>query len=94
MIEHFLVPENAPEAVADMCGISAKRIRTLAAELAHVAFDQEIRLPRKWTDFRGMTYDEMIGRPVDPCHARDFGPWQRVSNLPRAAHIADHFGVG
>ncbi|NCX19558.1 MAG: formate dehydrogenase, partial [Rhodobacteraceae bacterium] len=36
----------------------------LAAELAHVAFDQEIRLPQKWTDFRGNTYDEMIGRPV------------------------------
>ncbi|NDH20657.1 MAG: formate dehydrogenase, partial [Rhodobacteraceae bacterium] len=28
------------------------------------AFDQEIRLPQKWTDFRGNTYDEMIGRPV------------------------------
>jgi anaerobic selenocysteine-containing dehydrogenase len=64
MIEHFLSPENAPEAVADLCGISAKRIRALAAELAHVAFDQEIRLPQKWTDFRGNTYDEMIGRPV------------------------------
>jgi anaerobic selenocysteine-containing dehydrogenase len=36
----------------------------LAAELAHVAFDQEIRLAQKWTDFRGNTYDEMIGRPV------------------------------
>ena len=36
----------------------------MAAELAHVAFDQEIRLPQKWTDFRGNTYDEMIGRPV------------------------------
>ena len=64
MIEHFLSPKNAPEAVADLCGISAKRIRALAAELAHVAFDQEIRLPQKWTDFRGNTYDEMIGRPV------------------------------
>ena len=64
MIEHFLSLENAPEAVADLCGISAKRIRALAAELAHVAFDQEIRLPQKWTDFRGNTYDEMIGRPV------------------------------
>ncbi|ERL97917.1 anaerobic dehydrogenase, typically selenocysteine-containing [Rhodobacteraceae bacterium HIMB11] len=64
MIEHFLSSENAPEAVADLCGISAKRIRALAAELAHVAFDQEIRLPQKWMDFRGNTYDEMIGRPV------------------------------
>jgi anaerobic selenocysteine-containing dehydrogenase len=64
MIEHFLSTENAPEAVADLCGISAKRIRALAAELAHVAFDQEIRLAQKWTDFRGNTYNEMIGRPV------------------------------
>ena len=64
MIEHFLDPQNAPEEVAQACGISAERIRALAAELAHVAFDQEIRLPQPWTDFRGHQYDEMVGRPV------------------------------
>ena len=87
MIEHFLVPENAPEAVADICGISAKRIRTLAAELAHVAFDQEIRLPRKWTDFRGHEYDEMIGRPVAIHAMRGISAHGNGFQTCRALHV-------
>ena len=87
MIEHFLIPDNAPEVVADICGISAKRIRTLAAELAHVAFDQEIRLPRKWTDFRGHEYDEMIGRPVSIHAMRGISAHANGFQTCRALHV-------
>ena len=35
----------SPEAVAERCGIPADTIRRIAAELAHVAFEQTIELP-------------------------------------------------
>ena len=94
MIEHFLSPENAPEAVADLCGISAKRIRALAAELAHVAFDQEIRLPQKWTDFRGNTYDEMIGARCRSTQCAGFRPTVTGSKHAARCTHSNHFGRG
>ncbi len=64
MAEKYLSDEYAPEAVADRCGISARRIRTIAAELARVAFDEAFELDHAWTDFRGETHLKMTGRPV------------------------------
>jgi len=62
--ERYLDLQYAPEAVADQCGISADKIRTIASELARVAFDEEIVLEQEWTDFRGETHKVMKGRPV------------------------------
>ncbi len=64
MAESYMSPENAPEAVADRCGISAQRIRQIAAELARVAFEEAFELPVEWTDFRGETHKTMTGCPV------------------------------
>ena len=64
MADMYLSDEYAPEAVADRCGISAKRIRTIAAEIARVAFDESFELDHEWTDFRGETHKTMTGRPV------------------------------
>ena len=64
MAEMYLDEQYAPEAVADRCGISAKRIHTLAAELARVAFDEAFELEHEWTDFRGEHHTTMTGRPV------------------------------
>ena len=64
MADMYLDEQYAPEAVADRCGISAKRIRTLAAELARVAFDEAFELEHEWTDFRGEHHKSMTGRPV------------------------------
>ncbi|WP_299876595.1 molybdopterin oxidoreductase family protein [uncultured Sulfitobacter sp.] len=64
MAEMYLSEEYAPEAVADRCGIPARRIRAIAAELARVAFDEAFELDHAWTDFRGEKHDKMIGRPV------------------------------
>ncbi|WP_298260148.1 molybdopterin oxidoreductase family protein [uncultured Litoreibacter sp.] len=64
MAEKYLDPQYAPEAVAERTGISAERIKRIAAELADVAFNQAIELDREWTDFRGHKHDKMIGRPV------------------------------
>ncbi|MGJ8595161.1 molybdopterin oxidoreductase family protein [Sulfitobacter sp.] len=64
MADMYLDEQYAPEAVAERCGISAKRIRTLAAELARVAFDEAFELAHEWTDFRGEHHKTMTGRPV------------------------------
>lgn len=64
MAERYLDPKYAPETVAKETGISAQRIRNLAAEIARVAFEDPIILDREWTDFRGQTHKQMIGRPV------------------------------
>ncbi|MEM9435217.1 MAG: molybdopterin oxidoreductase family protein [Pseudomonadota bacterium] len=64
MIEKYLDPQYAPEAVAERTGISADRIKRIAAELANVAFNQAIEIDQEWTDFRGETHPKMIGRPV------------------------------
>jgi sulfite dehydrogenase (quinone) subunit SoeA len=64
MADRYLSDDHAPEAVASQCGIPAARIRQIAADLAHVAFDQAITLDRGWTDFRGKQHATMTGRPV------------------------------
>jgi anaerobic selenocysteine-containing dehydrogenase len=64
MAEMYLDDEYAPEAVAERCGIPAARIRTIAAELARVAFEESFELEHEWTDFRGEHHKTMTGRPV------------------------------
>ncbi len=64
MAERYLSEDYAPEAVAERCGIPAKRIRAIAAELARVAFEEAFELDREWTDFRGERHSKMVGRPV------------------------------
>ena len=43
LAERFLADEYAAETVAAQCGVDAATIRRIAAELADVAFKQEIR---------------------------------------------------
>ncbi len=64
MLERYLDPQYAPEVVAKRVGISAKRIRAIAADVARVAFDEAIEIDQTWTDFRGNTHEKMTGRPV------------------------------
>ena len=46
------------------CAIAADDIRRIAAELADVAFEQEITIEQEWTDWAGRKQDRFIGRPV------------------------------
>src|SRR6056297_669028 len=46
MADRYLSDDYAPEAVEERCGIPAKRIRAIAADLARVAFDEAIELDR------------------------------------------------
>ncbi len=87
LAETYLSPDYAPDAVADRCGIPADTIRRIAAELAHVAFEQAITLPIKWTDFRGEEHSEMTGRPVSFHAMRGISAHANGFQTCRALHI-------
>ena len=64
LTKRYLSEEYSPETVEKAVGVSANRIKKIAAELARVAFEEEIIIDQKWTDFRGEKHEKMIGRPV------------------------------
>ncbi len=85
--ERYMDEQYAPEKAAAVCGISADTIRRIAAEIADVAFEQEIRLPVKWTDWAGRTHDEMIGRPVAMHAMRGISAHSNGFHTCRAIHL-------
>jgi len=87
LADKYLGADYTPEAVAERCGISADRIRKIAAELAHVAFEEEIVLDRTWTDFRGEKHDKMVGRPVSFHSMRGISAHSNGFQTARALHV-------
>ena len=88
--ERYLDAAYAPDAVAERCGIPAATIRRIAAEIAEVAFGNAIELAVPWTDWAGRRHETMRGPAGrDACDARHLGPFERLSDLPRAASAAD-----
>ncbi|AML50536.1 molybdopterin oxidoreductase family protein [Falsihalocynthiibacter arcticus] len=87
LAETYMVDEYAPENVTERCGIPAETIRRIAAELAHVAFEEAITLPIAWTDFRGEKHSEMIGRPVSFHAMRGISAHANGFQTCRALHI-------
>ncbi len=87
MAERYLEAEYAPESVAETCGISADQIRRIAAELAHVAFQEEIVIEREWTDAWGRKHDRMIGRPVSMHAMRGISAHSNGFQTCRMIHI-------
>jgi len=87
MAERYLDPQYAPETVADRCGISASKIRAIAAELARVAFDEAFTLDQEWTDFRGETHKTMTGRPVSFHAMRGISAHSNGFQTCRALHV-------
>ncbi len=87
LAEAYLDDQYAPEAVADRCGLSAHRIRSVAAELARVAFEEEIVLDQPWTDWKGERHAQMIGRPVSFHAMRGISAHSNGFQTCRALHI-------
>jgi sulfite dehydrogenase (quinone) subunit SoeA len=87
MAERYLDPAYAPAAVAERCGIPEARIRALAAELARVAFDEEITINQPWTDWRGQHHTQMIGRPVAVHAMRGISAHSNGFQTARALHM-------
>ena len=87
LAERYLDPAHAPEAVAERCGIPARRIHALAAELARVAFDEAIEINQPWTDFRGVRHEKMVGRPVAMHAMRGISAHSNGFQTARALHV-------
>jgi len=87
LADRFLSKQYAPETVADETGVSAEKIRRLAAELAHAAFEEEVVLDIPWTDSAGRKHDKMIGRPVSMHAMRGISAHSNGFHTCRLIHI-------
>jgi len=85
--ERYLEPRYAPDAVAARCGIPAETIRRIAAELAHVAFEEEIAIDQPWVDWAGRRHARMIGRPVSMHAMRGISAHSNGFHTCRAIHL-------
>jgi len=82
-----LDPRHAPEAVAEEIGVPAATIRRIAAELAHVAFEEAIVLDQPWTDGHGRRHASMIGRPIAMHAMRGISAHSNGFHTCRAIHV-------
>lgn len=87
MADMYSNPAFAPEAVAEKTGIRAESIRGLAAEIAKVAFEEEIRIEQEWTDMKGERHDHFIGRPVSMHAMRGISAHSNGFQTCRALHV-------
>jgi anaerobic selenocysteine-containing dehydrogenase len=85
--ERFLADDYAPDNVAERCGVDAKTIGRLAAELAHAAFDAAFELPIAWTDTHGRKHDTMLGRPVSMHAMRGIAAHANGFHTCRTIHV-------
>ncbi|BAV49931.1 DMSO reductase subunit A [Mesorhizobium loti] len=85
--DRYLDDSYAPAAVAERCGIPADTIRRIAAELAHVAFEQTIELPVAWTDWAGRRHETITGRPVSMHAMRGISAHSNGFHTCRAIHL-------
>ena len=56
--------DDANQKMLHQNGLKADIIKNLAKEIAHVAFQEELKLDVEWTDWAGRKHKSMIGRPV------------------------------
>ncbi len=77
----------SPDAVAERTGLDADVIRRISAELAHAAFQEEVVVPQAWTDWRGVTHQEMRGRPVSLHAMRGISAHSNGFHTCRALHV-------
>ncbi|MCL3881566.1 molybdopterin oxidoreductase family protein [Marivita sp. GX14005] len=87
LAERYLDSRYAPDAVAKTCGVPAAKIRRIAAEIAHVAFEQAIEIDQPWTDFRGERHETMKGRPVSFHAMRGISAHSNGFQTARALHV-------
>jgi sulfite dehydrogenase (quinone) subunit SoeA len=87
LAERFLANEYSADVVASQCGVDASIIRRIALELADTAFNQEIRLPQRWTDAHGREHAEMIGRPVSMHAMRGISAHANGFHTCRMLHV-------
>lgn len=86
-VERYLDDEYSPERVAQVCGLEADHIERLALEMAHIAFEESIEIPCRWTDWAGREHDSYIGRPVSMHAMRGVSAHSNGFHTCRAIHL-------
>ncbi len=87
IVDRYLDPQYAPDAVSERCGIPASTIRRIARELAEAAFDSKLELPIAWTDAWGREHATMQGRPVSMHAMRGISAHSNGFHTCRALHL-------
>jgi sulfite dehydrogenase (quinone) subunit SoeA len=87
LAEQYADARYSPDAVAAECGIDARTIKKLAAELARVAFEQTLELPIPWTDWAGRQSETMRGRPIAMHAMRGISAHSNGFQTCRAIHL-------
>ncbi|MEP7275146.1 MAG: molybdopterin oxidoreductase family protein [Betaproteobacteria bacterium] len=85
--ERYVDARYAPATVAAECGVPAETIIQLAREMAHVAFNEAIELPIRWTDMWGRTHESVVGRPVAMYAMRGISAHSNGFHTCRALHL-------
>jgi anaerobic selenocysteine-containing dehydrogenase len=86
-LKRYLADEYSPRQVAGRCGVDAATIERIALEMAHVAFNEAIELPIRWTDVYGRTHDKVVGRPVAMYAMRGVSAHANGFQSCRALHL-------
>ena len=87
MAARYLDAKYVPEAVAGQTGVSAEAIRRIAAEIAHVAFKEQIEINTPWVDAYGRKHDKFVGRPVAMHAMRGISAHSNGFHTCRAIHL-------
>ena len=87
MAERYLDDSYSPEVAEKETGVPAQTIRRVAAEIADVAFKQQIEIDQPWTDWAGRHHDKMIGRPVSMHAMRGISAHSNGFHTCRAIHL-------
>src|SRR5690606_12620776 len=87
LAERYLDESYSPDAVAARCGIDAATIRRIAAELAHIAFEEAIELSVAWTDWAGRRHETLRGLPIAMHAMRGVSAHSNGFHTCRAIHL-------
>ena len=87
LAKEYLNKKYHPENISSKIEIESKVIKKIASELAEVAFENEIRLPIKWIDWKGKEHNEMIGRPISMHAMRGISAHSNGFNTCKLIHI-------
>jgi anaerobic selenocysteine-containing dehydrogenase len=85
--QRYLDASYAPERVAEKTGVAASTIKRIAAELAHIAFDEPVVLNQPWTDWAGRRHEKMVGRPISIHAMRGISAHSNGFHTCRALHL-------
>ena len=86
-VKKYLSDEYSPESAATITGVSARRIRALAAEIGRVAFEESFELESPWRDIAGNFHKTCTARPVSVHAMRGISAHSNGFQTCRALHL-------